>query len=159
MVLKLKRISSSQDRVKMITFWLKSLFLRQQNYFRKNNNWAWHSGSWWCITILNLATDALIIQKILSKHSVKSLTFNTAIFSQEIPAHDDYRKISSSKDAETPSFKWHSDLWHCVTIPRLLTKGPAVQMILTGHVSVNWNTQPLLRLWPQHSNPIFSLSL
>ena len=51
-------------------------------------------------------------------------------------------------------YAWHSSLWWCITIPSLVTKGSAVQKILSG-----WTLTEILTvcfdLGLKHSNQIF----
>ena len=59
-----KRINSSEDRAEshILIIWVFTVTLN----FKTTKQLAWHSDSWWCITIPSLASNSSAVQKILS---------------------------------------------------------------------------------------------
>ena len=73
---------------------------------------AWHSGSWCCITLLNLVTKCSVIQKISSEQT----------FTDILNLHCDLDLKGSN-----PIFsRGHCGLWCCTIKPSLVANWPAV---------------------------------
>ena len=82
-------------------FWLYKPSLWPWHWTQWTNFSAWHSGSWWCITIPSLVTKCLLVGQTLTFWPLVWLQF----------------------------FTEHSGLWCCITAPSLVTKCSVVQKI------------------------------
>ena len=109
--------------------------------------------SWWCITIPSLVTKGTAVLKtsfrqtlILTVHTKQSsiFTVKTLAYGDLPPVllwlwnnHSFKRQqkwsyfyyICDTEDSKTNLYAWHSSSWWCTTMPRLVTKGWAVQTI------------------------------
>ena len=64
-----KRISNSEDIIEAVIFWPYEPLLWPWPLRWPINLFAWHSGSWWCITIPSLVPKCSAVQKIPSWQS------------------------------------------------------------------------------------------
>ena len=68
-----QRISSSEDIVAIVIFWLYKLSLWPWHWRQCTNFSTWHSGSWCYITIPSLVTKWSVAQKISSRQTFTNI--------------------------------------------------------------------------------------